>query len=760
MTRKIHYVLALLLQVTVSVVVANAQLVADAPNQSAYTEKLSITTQMFLDEMAGNINYDQEPGWSVKLSGQPLLLREVERRYAAPEVIDGEAYISAFVWVDSEGDALSLVDHGVIIEEQFDDGLMTALIPVEKINEIAAVAGVKRIEVASVMQPATDEARRVTNAGDVLACSEAAVQAGLTAGYDGSGVIVGVIDRGIDYGHIAFQDKDGNSRIKRAYVFNGSKAVYYYGTGPLPQDNVTNTDHGSHTSAIAGGSSVIVGDTSITVTDDHASATYGGMAPGSELYLCGLNGMTATRIANAFKRICNYADSVGKPVVVSNSYTDYVYNRDGGGAQGQIVSQLFGEDHPDRICVFATGNNAGHSGGAPGGVYVSGHASAEAPLGTIVCSSQEAYDAGWLYYRNEYIADAFTRARDAQGIGVTIYVLNNETGEVVDSFNYESSGGNKTLELPDYFTAYNGKTPNVRIYFDYMTANGCKQVLLMTQYGLMSPIHTLAVEVYPIGGSSDIIDMWSCGTFTYFDNHLTTEGHTWTVGTDDMSVAPNACYPEVISVGSYVSRATPESNSVGDISAFSCYAVEGMGPLGAIHPWISAPGEEIISAFNHYVNRSSTDDVVVNQGDYLYGKMSGTSMCTPMVAGIVALWMQAATECGKQLSLSEVKQIMKETAIRDEWVTSGPNATHFGNGKIDALAGIKYILEQYGGHTYDVGDVNHDGKVNIADVTRLIDYLLDSETTEVCPICADVAENGIINIADVTALIDRLLSDN
>jgi len=28
----------------------------------------------------------------------------------------------------------------------------------------------------------TDEARRVTNAGDVLACSEAAVQAGLTAG--------------------------------------------------------------------------------------------------------------------------------------------------------------------------------------------------------------------------------------------------------------------------------------------------------------------------------------------------------------------------------------------------------------------------------------------------------------------------------------------------------------------------------------------------------------------------------------------------
>lgn len=755
MTRRYLCLVALLLQVTVCAAVMSAQTAT-----MSHPEKLSITTQMFLDEMAGNINFDNAPSERLNLPGQPQSLREVERRYAAPEFIDGKAYISAFVWVNGDEDVSLLEREGVIIEERFDDGLMTTLIPVERINEVAAIPGVKRIEVATVMQPATDIARRTTFAGDVLAYSDAAVAAGLPGMYDGSGVIVGVIDRGIDFDHIAFQDKDGNTRIKRAYVYNGSKTINYYGEGPLPKDNVTNTDHGSHTSAIAGGSSVIVEDTLVTVTDDHANATYGGMAPGADLYLCGLNGMTATRIANAFRRICNYADSVGKPVVVSNSYTDYVYNRDGGGAQGEVVSQLFGEQYPNRICVFATGNNAGHSGGAPGGVYVSGHASAEAPLGTIVCSTQEAYDAGWLYYRQEYIADAFTRANDAEGIGVTIYVLNNETGEVVDSFNYESSGGNKTLQLPDYFTAHNDNTPSVRIYFDYMTAKGCKQVLLYTQYGLKSPIYTLGVEVYPIGGSSDIIDMWSCGTFTYFDNHLTTEGHTWTVGSDDMSAAPNACYPEVISVGSYVTRATSESNSEGDISRYSCYAVEGMGPLGAIHPWISAPGEEIISAFNHYVNRTSGgEDIVVHNSNYMYGLMSGTSMATPMVAGIVALWMQAAAECGKQLTLSEVKQIMQETAIKDEWVMNGPNATHFGNGKIDALAGVKYILEQYGGHDYAVGDVNHDGDTDITDVTVLIDYLLNSEI-ELCPVCADVTADGVINIADVTALIDLLLSSN
>ena len=128
------------------------------------------------------------------------------------------------------------------------------------------------------------------------------------------------------------------------------------------------------------------------------------------------------------------------------------------------------------------------------------------------------------------------------------------------------------------------------------------------------------------------------------------------------------------------------------------------------------------------------------------------------VAGIVALWMQAASECGKQLSLSEVKQIMKETAIRDEWVTLGANASHFGNGKINALGGVKYILEQFGGHGYEVGDVNHDGEVNIADVTILIDHLLNSEN-DVCPICADVSGDGEVNIADVTALIDRILAN-
>lgn len=58
-----------------------------------------------------------------------------------------------------------------------------------------------------------------------------------------------------------------------------------------------------------------------------------------------------------------------------------------------------------------------------------------------------------------------------------------------------------------------------------------------------------------------------------------------------------------------------------------------------------------------------------------------------------------------------------------------------------------------------IGDVNNDGEVTIADVTTLIDYLLDN-SYEINTACADLNGDTQISIADVTALIDQLLSSN
>ena len=59
---------------------------------------------------------------------------------------------------------------------------------------------------------------------------------------------------------------------------------------------------------------------------------------------------------------------------------------------------------------------------------------------------------------------------------------------------------------------------------------------------------------------------------------------------------------------------------------------------------------------------------------------------------------------------------------------------------------------------WEIGDVNHDGKVAISDVTALIDYLLGD--TSSAPAEANVNGDSVITIADVTALIDKLLAGN
>ena len=57
------------------------------------------------------------------------------------------------------------------------------------------------------------------------------------------------------------------------------------------------------------------------------------------------------------------------------------------------------------------------------------------------------------------------------------------------------------------------------------------------------------------------------------------------------------------------------------------------------------------------------------------------------------------------------------------------------------------------------GDVNNDGKVNIEDVTCLIDYLLSKDATLVIA-NADINGDGTISITDLTRLIDNLLQQH
>ena len=79
---------------------------------------------------------------------------------------------------------------------------------------------------------------------------------------------------------------------------------------------------------------------------------------------------------------------------------------------------------------------------------------------------------------------------------------------------------------------------------------------------------------------------------------------------------------------------------------------------------------------------------------YSFSGMKGTSMSSPYMAGVAALWLEA----NPNLSHQEIKEIAMQTAINDDACNEG---NHFinegrqaGAGKIGAYAGLKYILNE------------------------------------------------------------------
>ena len=130
---------------------------------------------------------------------------------------------------------------------------------------------------------------------------------------------------------------------------------------------------------------------------------------------------------------------------------------------------------------------------------------------------------------------------------------------------------------------------------------------------------------------------------------------------------------------------------LGDVASFSSY---GTSFDGRNLPNICGPGHPVISAYSryYYTSQNLTEDDIeakatVNDRDNHWGQMSGTSMSSPFVAGVGVVMLQA----NPNLTVSEVRNIMMETATKDEYTAKG-DPIQWGAGKINALEAVKKVL--------------------------------------------------------------------
>lgn len=625
-------------------------------------EKMSVATQAFLDNRSA---FPTEA-----------------KRHAAISQVRGQEMVDVFITLHDSQNTSRITALGGVIGARF-TGLVTAQVPVAKLQAIAALDEVEQVSIAEMMESNVDTTRSVTSVNYVAE----GLQHGLPANYDGKGVVFGIIDSGIDFNHAAFQDSLGNTRIKCVYMpadNSGTKVTIDGSALPGSEFDSTRiasltTDlassaHGSHTAFIGAGS---------------PNGPYSGMAPGVDIVMCALAGKnTDVNIANSLKYITQYAKRVGKPCVISVSMGARRGPHDGTSKLCKIYDEV-GKN--DAVVCLANGN----LGSLKRYIHhkFSGRNTATSPnIGSCVTGTKAGYTAN-------FAIDTWSRSRSAVGIKYLLIDPDDnsifyETG-IMKSYTYHYIGPGKESKrgynafLSQYFSG------NIGVWVTTESNGHIETYSEVSLKPLRSDVKAYKMAVQFYGADGVEFDSWVTSENAY-SWHPQVDEYKFVNGTDSCSLSDQVTGKYTISVGNYVGRNRYMSlsgkevcNSIypeGSIYVQSSY---GIAPNGESYPFVAAPGYFVVSAYNgyNYLAKPSTntayskENPITGRTDY-WGSMSGTSMSTPTVAGIVALWLQA----NPQLKVDDVKEIIRKSAYVDDDVRKAP--LQFGAGKINALGGF------------------------------------------------------------------------
>ena len=546
--------------------------------------------------------------------------------------------------------------------------MCTGLFPVKAASKIESIEGISRISVSLRQQTDNDESRNQTRV--VLTGDSLWQENGLNQAYDGSGVVVGVIDIGFDFTHPAFYsdpEDPNSSRIMRVWNQNlagRGTEEYDYGVEYTTASAIHAAQHdrtgGYHATHVAG-----------TAAGGGAGTQFQGMAPGSELVFVSTDGSQSS-ILDGIAYIRSYARSESKPCAINISMGSPIGPHDGQSDFNVAIDELTDSD-PDGFLIAAS---AGNDGDNPL------HVEADLAPGESRSTVVEMDDPSMTY------VDIWSAPEE--DFSVSVFLIDGQ-GSILDenaaTFSTQGSYPQPVPISPE-------RTSTVRAYPDMNERTGKTNIMLQIN---ASQAITDGYEVgiqFQASSQTDSAHLHAWVNGGSFSNPFP-ENPEWISGNTDYTFSSStASSRNVIGVAAYTSRQGWNGNlftynEIGDISGFSS-----RGPLigGAIKPDIAAPGEVVISAANSFLSGYAdyllAEETTINGKQYPWLIAQGTSMATPAVTGIMALLLQQ----NPHININEVKSLLEETAIRDEFTGTGASKdATWGYGKIDALAALQAL---------------------------------------------------------------------
>lgn len=559
----------------------------------------------------------------------PVAKESVIADIVAPPTFGSKSDIKLQIRSDEYGEAVSqLEDIGCKIISGGAEAkggrprVVVASISEQNLAKLEDISGIMAVEASRSVAPLMDKARgNITNADDAVTAYP---------DLDGTGVVIGVVDTGIDWRHSDFLGRDNKTRIEALLVATGNDDTPFTeyseadinaalsGSGQdIPRDK---DGHGTHIASVAAGTGIMSGE------------KYRGMAPNATIIVVdpAQDRDVILAVDEIFKRAGN------RPAVVNLSMGMHEGAHDGSSALEVALANHVG---PGRIIVAAAGNDGDNS------LYYHGDLE---PGGELVVDIKMTVRVVELHTYTDMRNDLETIIVDPEG----------------NEHNLKTFG---TLRDGDFHKAINGLGA---IFVEANTVTTSGKRFLQFVFSVLEAQVDSVWNLKFVSKSTEpgVIDIWAQPRDAGEDGSRELDkksnillNHTGPTGTVTIP-ATEEC---IISVASIVSRpdlapGIPSPDPMLEAGQLSPYSAHGPAPHGVQTPQIAAPGQNIVGALAAGSRLEVEDKEFKDRRlkDLPYISLRGTSVATPFVAGVIALMLQQRSD----LSYEDIQQRFAQTS--------------------------------------------------------------------------------------------------